>query len=75
MRIDNISANKFRDGNEKILSLTIKTTDGRSMTVDYSADEAKGLAIWILYKLKELNEIPIGELKQLPKADEYRIID
>ena len=75
MKIETITVNKFRNGNERILSFTTKTADGRVMTVDYSADEAKGLAVWILYKLKELNDAPIEELEQLPEDASFRIVD
>ena len=75
MKIDTITVNKFRDGDEKILSFTTKTADGRVMTIDYTADEAKGLAIWILYKLKELNDVPLDELDQLPGEASFRIVD
>ena len=74
MKIDNVSVNKFRNGNKKVLSLTLKTVDGRIMTVDYDADEAKGFAVWILFKLKELDEIPIEGLEQLPDGTSFRII-
>lgn len=74
MKTDNVSANKYRNGEKKVLSLTIKTVDGRIVTVDYDTDEAKGLAVWILFKLKELDEIPIEELEQLPDGTSFRII-
>ena len=74
MKIDNMSIGKFRNGDERVLSLTAKTPDGRIMTLDFSADEAKGLAVWILFHLKMLNETPIEELDDLPGRDDYRII-
>jgi len=74
MWIDEMSVNKYKDGDERILSLTAKTADGRVMTLDFDTDEAKGLAAWILYHLKMLNEAPIEELDDLPDRDDYRII-
>ena len=75
MKIDTISVNKYRDGDKRVLSFKTKTVDGRIMTVDYDADEAKGLAIWILYQLKELNEIPLEDLEQLHDEATFRIIE
>lgn len=74
MKIKNLCVSKYRDGDEKILSLTTETSDGRKLTADYTLEEAVGLCIWMISKSEDLDNTPLEELTILPTTEEYRIM-